>query len=150
MHLNTFELSIIITSVHSLINNCSLSIKINFQTRFSKILTFTQIKATFFAQNLLASFRNLWKNYQNLFSMQKLIRIYVLATLLFLLVLHPSLCQQPEYIHKIPLRLSNNYVYYANLTFGSRNQLMELQLDTGSRTMAIFCDICERGCVLSQ
>lgn len=53
-------------------------------------------------------------------------------------------------IHKIPLRYTNNYLYYATLAFGSQKQNMEVQLDTGSRTMAVFCDICKHGCALDQ
>jgi len=50
------------------------------------------------------------------------------------------------HIHKIPLRLSSDYVYYATLSFGSQQQPMEVLLDTGSRTLAVFCDLCQRGC----
>lgn len=53
-------------------------------------------------------------------------------------------------IHKLPLRLSNNYVYYATLGFGSKGQRIEVQLDTGSSTLAVFCDICKDKCVVDQ
>ena len=53
----------------------------------------------------------------------------------------------PAHLHKIKLTLTGNYVYYAHLHFGSHYQEMEMLLDTGSRTMAIFCDTCHKGCI---
>lgn len=60
------------------------------------------------------------------------------------------LCQRPPPIHKIPLRYTQNYVYYGTLNFGSQGQRIEVQIDTGSSTMAVFCDICKDKCILDQ
>ena len=58
--------------------------------------------------------------------------------------------QSASKIHKIPLRVASNYEYFATLGFGSNFQQLEVQVDTGSRAIAVFCDICEQGCVLEE
>lgn len=69
------------------------------------------------------------------------------AILALLAILITVIYSDPTpHIHKIPLRLSSNYVYYATLNFGSESQPMEVLLDTGSRTLAVFCDLCKQGC----
>jgi hypothetical protein len=69
-----------------------------------------------------------------------------------LLVLLSILCavsnQLPPYLHKMPLNLTANYVYYATLYFGSDQQNISVLVDTGSRTLAAFCSLCTRGCLL--
>lgn len=67
-----------------------------------------------------------------------------------LLLLVFTSCSVPTYVHKMPLKLTENYVYYADLYFGTDSQNITLLVDTGSRTMAIFCSLCKHGCVVPQ
>jgi len=53
----------------------------------------------------------------------------------------------PPHIHKTPIRVAQNYEIYASLYFGNEAKPLELLLDTGSRTLAAFCDLCQQGCV---
>ena len=73
-----------------------------------------------------------------------MLKTTLLALLAIILILTSA--TSTTHIHKIPLRLSSDYVYYATLSFGSQQQPMEVLLDTGSRTLAVFCDLCQRGC----
>jgi len=34
--------------------------------------------------------------------------------------------------------------------FGKQSQKLSLLVDTGSRTLAAFCTLCEKGCILSE
>lgn len=70
------------------------------------------------------------------------IKASILLTVLVFSLLTPKAYSSPVNIHKIPLRLSSNYVYYATLGFGTNYQQVELLVDTGSQNMAIFCDLC--------
>ena len=74
---------------------------------------------------------------------------FLVVTIVFLLQTLPTYTQT-DHIHKIPLRLSSGYVYYATLAFGTSNQNLELLVDTGSQNIAIFCDICVTNCVSEQ
>ena len=53
-----------------------------------------------------------------------------------------AIYSSPINIHKIPLRLSPEYVYFATLAFGTDGQKIEVLLDTGSQNIAVFCDLC--------
>ncbi len=72
--------------------------------------------------------------------------IYCFYVTLLLLLLIPS-NQVPAHIHKLPLTLTSNYVYYADLYFGTNEQNISLLVDTGSKTLAAFCNLCQKGCV---
>lgn len=78
---------------------------------------------------------------------QHLACLLSLATLLLLVL--PS-HQLPPHIHKLPLTLTSNYVYYADLYFGTNAQNISLLVDTGSKTLAAFCTLCKKGCVGDQ
>jgi hypothetical protein len=53
----------------------------------------------------------------------------------------------PAHIHKTPITVAANYEIYASLYFGSQGKKLDLLLDTGSRTLAAFCDLCQNGCI---
>lgn len=77
---------------------------------------------------------------------QHLVCLFSLATLLLSL---PT-SQLPPNLHQLPLTLTSNYVYYADLYFGTNGQNISLLLDTGSKTLAAFCTLCQNGCVGDQ
>lgn len=70
-----------------------------------------------------------------------------LPLLLLLSLLSLTLSQTPPHVHKLPLQLTSNYVYYADLYFGSDQQNITVLVDTGSRTLAAFCSLCRQGCL---
>jgi len=72
----------------------------------------------------------------------KFSRSSVLLALIVFCLLAKPICSLPPNIHKIPLRLSTEYVYFATLGFGTNKQEIEVLVDTGSENIAIFCDIC--------
>lgn len=75
----------------------------------------------------------------------RLIKLPFLLVVVFLLLLQ-SIHSSSASIRKMTLRLSSGYVYYATLAFGTRNQNLELLVDTGSQNLAIFCDLCTNNC----
>jgi len=73
---------------------------------------------------------------------------FLQATVFFLLLgaTHSS----SSVVRKIPLNLTQSYVYFATLAFGTNNQKLDLLVDTGSQNIAIFCDLCTDNCVPEQ
>ncbi len=69
-----------------------------------------------------------------------------IAFFLLLALLVYSAIPLPQHIHKIPLTLSSNYAYFAELYLGNNKQNVKLLVDTGSRTMAAYCSLCFKGC----
>ena len=77
----------------------------------------------------------------------KLCKTWIYLTSVVFSLLSISAYSLPEHIHKIPLRLSPEYVYYATLGFGTNDQKIELLVDTGSQNIAVFCDLCTEDCL---
>jgi hypothetical protein len=73
-----------------------------------------------------------------------------ISILIVLFLFNLACCSTPPYIHKFPLQLTSNYVYYADLYFGTHGQNISLLVDTGSKTLAAFCTLCEKGCELAE